>query len=430
MVSKQSVSLRHLSEGRHEEVRFGRFLAHHKVTPSALIAGWSEGVAASAAGRHVLAIQDTTELHFSTRPGRRRGLGRSGKGNVYGLQVHPVLAVDAADGVCHGLAGGAIWSRPASGVARDKHLNRFLPLSEKETWRFQTSAEAAGEVLSSARHVTMVADAEADIYALFARLPGPGRDVLIRSARDRRLGDGGKLYARSDSWPVAGERVVEVRERAGRRARTMRLELRFEAIAIARPQPRAEPDLPASVRLWLVDVRELDAPAGETALHWRLLTSHRLDDAAAAWRIVDWYAQRWHIEQLFRTMKSKGLQIEASQLSEAERLIKLAAVATRAACLIMQLVQARDGGNEQKAAHAFEPDEVEVLHALAPRMDGSTMKQKNPHPPDSLAWAAWIIARLGGWSGYASYRPPGPITMLNGLKRFKAIAEGVTLHDM
>ena len=27
-------------------------------------------------------------------------------------------------------------------------------------------------------------------------------------------------------------------------------------------------------------------------------------------------------------------------------------------------------------------------------------------PPRSLAWLAWIIARLGGWNCY--YKPPGP----------------------
>jgi hypothetical protein len=38
--------------------------------------------------------------------------------------------------------------------------------------------------------------------------------------------------------------------------------------------------------------------------------------------------------------------------------------------------------------------------------------------------AAWIIARLGGWKGYASERKPGPITMHHGLTRFASIATG------
>ena len=46
-----------------------------------------------------------------------------------------------------------------------------------------------------------------------------------------------------------------------------------------------------------------------------------------------------------------------------------------------------------------------------------------------FAWASWIIARLGGWSGYATGRPAGPITIGHGLKRFAAILHGFTLSQ-
>jgi hypothetical protein len=58
-----------------------------------------------------------------------------------------------------------------------------------------------------------------------------------------------------------------------------------------------------------------------------------------------------------------------------------------------------------------------------------TSKQKSPHPRESLVWAAWHIARLRGWTGYASERPPGPITFTRGLQRFEAIAEGFALRQ-
>ena len=57
-------------------------------------------------------------------------------------------------------------------------------------------------------------------------------------------------------------------------------------------------------------------------------------------------------------------------------------------------------------------------------MEGKTEKQKNPHPPQTLSWASWVIARLGGWKGYASESPPGPITMLRGLTKFEAQFQG------
>ena len=38
------------------------------------------------------------------------------------------------------------------------------------------------------------------------------------------------------------------------------------------------------------------------------------------------------------------------------------------------------------------------------RMEGKTEKQKNQLPRNQLSWAAWVIARLGGWKGYQSQK--------------------------
>ncbi|MDW9411423.1 hypothetical protein GOA86_31755 [Sinorhizobium meliloti] len=35
---------------------------------------------------------------------------------------------------------------------------------------------------------------------------------------------------------------------------------------------------------------------------------------------------------------------------------------------------------------------------------------EKPTPAAQPRWAAWSIARLGGWDGYSSSRPPRPIT--------------------
>lgn len=70
-------------------------------------------------------------------------------------------------------------------------------------------------------------------------------------------------------------------------------------------------------------------------------------------------------------------------------------------------------------------DEQIVLVLLLNRLEGKTIIQKNPHPKENLAWASWIIARLGGWQGYVkSEGLPGPIVMGRGLTRFEGIYDG------
>src|SRR4029077_19824074 len=109
-----------------------------------------------------------------------------------------------------------------------------------------------------------------------------------------------------------------------------------------------------------------DPPSDVEPLHWRLLTTHEIADAAAAWQIVGWYQLRWVIEQLFRVLKSQGLQLEDSQLATAERLVKLAAVAVKAACVDIQLTQGRDGTDQMPASTVFTEPEIDTLAVLGP----------------------------------------------------------------
>ena len=117
-------------------------------------------------------------------------------------------------------------------------------------------------------------------------------------------------------------------------------------------------------------------------------------------------------------------------MENAGRLIKLTAIAARAARAIMQRVQARDGRSGQDARIAFPPREIETLPALLPELEGNTALQKTPHPPETLAWAAGIIAKPGGGDGYPTSKPPGPITFRHGLQYFKSLAHGWRLRNV
>ena len=75
----------------------------------------------------------------------------------------------------------------------------------------------------------------------------------------------------------------------------------------------------------------------------------------------------------------------------------------------------------------FSDEQQDCLIEIEPTLQGKTKKQQNPYPRASLPWAIWIIARLGGASGYSSQGLPGMPTLVKGLRRFESIFEGWNL---
>ena len=402
------VRVRRLGASRAGEIRLTRFLRNPAVTVEEMAAEAAARTAGRCAGRPVLAIQDTTVV-------TSEGGG--------GLYLHAVLAVDEDDGAILGLMHACFLARDAG--RRSARGSR--PLAEKESRRWLDGAGRAAEVGAKAARVTVIADRESDIFAAFALRPA-ATELVVRAAQDRSLGDGGRLFGRADALAEGGRARLRLPAKPGRPAREALVAVRFMAVELARPTDGVRTGLPKSVVLNLVDVREVDPPAGE-GVHWRLLTTLPVADAAEAFAVADLYRRRWAIEQLFRTLKTKGFDIEAVRIGEDAPRSKLTMAALVAAVTIQQLVHARDGGAGQSrlrpVTDAFDPDDLPLIEALCQSLEGKTERQRNPHPRGSLAYAAWVCARLGGWTGY--YGKPGPIVMLQGWLEFQAAKRGAAL---
>jgi hypothetical protein len=190
---------------------------------------------------------------------------------------------------------------------------------------------------------------------------------------------------------------------------------------MARPRNGADRNDPEDLDLSLVEAREEAPPPGTEAVHWRLITTLPAADLQAAEEIVQIYRLRWRIEQVFRATKNDGLGLPDIQMHDAARLLKMAALAIGAAVRTIQLVDARDGG-VRPASDVADANTLEAAAAIGPTLEGKTPRRQNPHPPHSLPWLSWIVARLGGWNCY--YKPPGPKTMRAGWDRLAAMAAG------
>lgn len=407
----RGISVRRLGGSRAGEVRIGRFLRNGKVTVEKIVERAASGTASRVSGLDILAIQDTTSF-------RDDGLGNS-------LVGHATIAVEAEQGALLGLVDARVIERHGGGGKGAKGR----ALYDKESQRWLDGLRAGGRLVQAgAVRVTALADREGDIYEMFADRP-EGVEVLVRAAQDRAVSEGaGRLFSSLADRPEREHRI-DLPARPGQKKRKARLAVRFGAVTLRRPKNRpVAPGLPAQQAIFLVEAREVDPPPKVTPAHWRLLTSHRVESFEQARWITQLYRRRWVIEQLFRTIKTKGFDIERVSMETAP-FTTLCAMTLEAGVSCLQMVQDRDGGAGRPLQDVFEDEDRPALEAVSATLEGKTEKQKNPHTKGSLAFAAWVCARLGGWTGY--YGKPGPVVMLHGLYQFRAIQRGYRLkHDV
>jgi len=424
MCARLSANVRELAENRAEKAGATRFFRNPKVSVEEIIATAAKRTAEAARGRRILLIQDTTEINYEAKAGRQTGLGTVGNGTDRGLFLHAALALDAEDGTVLGLASAQIYRR-----SKKKHRHyQTQPIEDKESFRWIETAQKASAALPDATRITDISDRESDIYEVFARVPDARTDVLVRITYDRALEDGGNAFATLAEQKEGGRIEFDLSARAGRPARKVALAVRFACVRIRQPKTGASTDDPPSISLTLVEACEGAPPNGEKPVLWRLATNRTIVSFEDAAQAIDDYRKRWTVEQVFRTLKTQGVDIEESLLGNGSALERIAAAAVVSATQVMQLVYARgEEGRRFQASRVFGSTEIAVLKRLIPTLEGKTEKQMNPHSTGTLAWASWCIARLGGWNGYQSERPPGPLTFSRGFKRFHYIVEGVTL---
>jgi hypothetical protein len=389
---------------------------------------------------HALVIQDTTEVNFYAHSGRLLvsdpDIGPlTAKDKSAGFFLHPGLVVDPVGNVPLGISSITIWNRRFG--EPDKHERKYKtrPIDEKESIRWINTGQNSAKQLPHVEMLTIIGDREADIYDEFWRLPDARTHLLIRSSENRKLFKEDKLlFDYLNDLPACGCILVPIEHNPKRKSRTARMCVHYGKVRIAAPAKKGAKDAkdekrPPFVELHAVYVHELpdSVPPGEEPIVWRLLTTHAVLDMEMALLIIEWYKLRWLIEELFRVLKSKGLQLEESQLEHGAALKKLTILALQTAQQALLLKQVRNGQPDLPAETLYKEEELIFIDHLNDQLQGKTIAQQNPHPKSTLAYVAWVIARLGGWKGYSkSEGPPGVITMIRGVIAFNQQFEGWT----
>lgn len=424
MVKNGSAVINRNSNDKKEKIGAYRMMNNPKLELDLLIGKLLENCANHLDCNHVLCIEDTTEINYTQLQHRLEDddpdIGPMTRNGNVGFFCHPTLVVDAEKGIPMGFSDVLLWSR-----ARDKgnkHSRQYQrkDIEEKESIRWIESARRTSRILPGEVRKTIVADRESDIYEALFRIPQSGCDYILRSSSNRRV-DAYEctLSEKMKSLPCMYRYELSVKGNHSRKNRKAEMELRFGSVTLLKPA-HAGADCPESLSVNCVHVVETGTvPSNEKPIEWRLLTTHPVETAADAMRVVQWYKMRWLIEEIFRLIKSQGLDVESVQLESGEKLQKMVVICLAAALRIMSLKISYDKKDEDtEAGIIFDRRQMVLLEIILGMVEGKTVKQKNPFRRKSVAWAAWIIARLGAWDGYASQSPPGYITFKRGIQAF------------
>ena len=277
LASKPTESIPNSCQGWAETQAAYRFLSNRRTSwQSVLEPHWICSEARMREHPVVLNIQDTTELDFNGRASQ--GLGPLSYEAQRGMYLHPTYAV-TPQRVPLGVLDAWIWAREAKGAD-----GKRAGVLESTRWveGYERVAERA-RAMPQVRQV-YVADREADIMALLRRANEleHAADYLIRCQHDRALPDGGKLWERLAQAPVLGEVQFKVPAGRGRKERQVKQCLRAQKIEL-------DDGAGGKVTITCVLAQEVDAPADNKPVVWRLLTNRTVEGLEQAVELIDWY---------------------------------------------------------------------------------------------------------------------------------------------
>jgi hypothetical protein len=398
------------------------------VTPKGIVEGFIQHTCEEINNPHVLVIEDTTELNFAWRKKRIKGLGPTGNGIDQGFFLHPAIVVEPEKKMLLGLAGIEVIVRDYDKRTTEGDAHKYKDIEKKESYKWiSVPREGCGKIAEEVRK-TIVADREADIYDLFLIHSkgelGKNIELLIRASRNRKINEGeGYLFDEIPGWEIKRTYKINVEASKKRSARTAECEIRFGKVTIEIPKTQEYKKGKKSIPdIYVVDVREADPPLGEEAVHWTLLTTWQVRTAEEAIEKIEWYRCRWYIEEVFRVLKS-GFEAESVRFDDGHSLMNWCALRFIMAVKVMYLRTHREDETPDSAKEAFSNIELEVLEAC--EGDLIPLKSTIRRPPKGTnAWAALLVALLGGYKVSPSAKPFGHVMLWRGLSRLEGAVIG------
>jgi hypothetical protein len=387
--------------------------------------------------RRVICVGDTSEWNLMNHKNRLKlqssKIGLLSDNRTIGFMSHNVLGLDRETSEVLGWLYIELFNRPIDNVPYTRD-NGSVPIEDKESFKWLKTSQKSKEIsLEHSKHALFITDRESDIYEYLCSIPDDKTDILLRAKHNRYVlnekGKKVKVFEDIENRDKLGSTTFEIKDNRKRISRKAKLDIKSAKYKIQRPSKKWLRDkYPEEIEMTMVYAKEINAPNGEEPVKWYLWTTERVDELEQSIEKIKLYTLRWKVEEAHRLLKSEGFNLEDSELENPESIRKWLLMGMEASIKIQQLKEAREGNTSVEVREVFEEDEMKCLEYLNGVYEGATEKQRNPYQKDSLAWASWIIARIGGWKGYTSQRKPGTITYKWGYEKFQTLMIGFRLN--
>ncbi len=364
------------------------------------------------AGRY-LVIGDTTELDFGIHR-QIEGLGPTGNGGGRGFLLHNALLVDAASEEIIGVAGQTIHYRDDKSKKNEKRAQRLNRKRESEVWG--TVIDQVGKPPEGVNWVHVL-DRGGDNFEVYCHLIQQHSDWVVRAAKLNRyvlVGEAEERVKLSDYLPqleLSGSYTLSLRARAGQPAREAQLEVRIGRLKVPRPchiSPWVRKLKQPPIAMNVVEVVEVNAPAGVTPIRWVLLTSLPVETFDDAWVVISYYEARWLVEEYHKALKT-GCRAQSRQLKTAGRLEAFVGLTSVVAVRLLQLKSLARTNPEVPAQRVVPRAWLQMLK----------LARKGLNRVHDLTVGQFYreVAKLGGFLGRKSDGNPGWITIWRGWEK-------------
>lgn len=383
------------------------------------IAGVHWGNTRATSCKHVLLISDTTDINHNDHKATT-GLGMLGNGQGSGFQLHSCLMVDSQNKSILGVAGAKFYYRQhvRKKETRAERLDR-----DRESLLWGNVVDLVGQQPEQSTWIHIF-DRGGDNFEALCHIVQKDCGWVIRAAQLQRkiiTADGQQLPLREAmaSAKHLGTYELQLRKRPDSEARLATINV--SSLTIKMPRPSVSSSFVKNcgieeIETHVLIVEEVNAPKGKS-IKWILLTSLPVNTLKQAWQVIEYYENRWLIEEYHKCLKT-GCGVEEHALRTADRLEAVTAITSVVATRILSLKMDARNAPDTPANKRVPTLWLTALKALRPKLANKSLTVYDFFRE---------VAKLGGFLGRKSDGEPGWQTVWRGFNKLLPIVRGMEL---